>query len=144
MSTINTTPPGFESSAPWPLYKLSVDQYDAMIESGIFTERDRLHLINGMLVAKSIPVYWILNLVDRLVEVYSDARRDGYATRDRLPVRPARARRPGRDDRRPHRRRRRAARGDQLGDARRHSLGHHHECEASRLATTDLVRFRAS
>ena len=42
MSTINTT----------PLYKLSVDQYDAMIESGIFTERDRLQLINGILVAK--------------------------------------------------------------------------------------------
>ena len=52
MSTINTPPPAFGSSAPWPLYKLSVDQYDAMIESGIFTERDRLQLINGMLVAK--------------------------------------------------------------------------------------------
>ena len=39
MSTITTTPLPMES--PWPLYKLSVDQYEAMVESGIFTERDR-------------------------------------------------------------------------------------------------------
>ncbi len=143
MSTINTTPPGFESSAPWPLYKLSVDQYDAMIESGIFTERDRLHLINGMLVAKSIPVYWILNLVDRQVEVYSA----------RNPTATQRAPTIGQASKCPSSWTGRSSaispsttccQGDQLGDARRHSLGHHHECEASRLATTDLVRFRAS
>jgi hypothetical protein len=29
----------------------------------------------------SIPVYWILNLVDRQVEVYSGPQPDGYATR---------------------------------------------------------------
>ena len=51
MSTI-TTPPPSGRSRPWPLYKLSVDQYEAMVESGIFTEHDRLQLINGMLVAK--------------------------------------------------------------------------------------------
>ena len=172
MSTITTTPLPIES--PWPLYKLSVDQYEAMVESGILTERDKLQLINGMLVAKvtqgddhcvaddlcrvelsavlppgwfvrpnkpvrlppdsepepdeavvrgsirdyergkrgkpgpqdvglvvevsdsslaedramvrvygpaGIPVYWILNLVDRQVEVYSGPRPDGYATR---------------------------------------------------------------
>ena len=27
-----------------------------------------------------IPVYWIVNLVDRQIEVYSDPRPDGYAT----------------------------------------------------------------
>jgi Uma2 family endonuclease len=27
-----------------------------------------------------IPVYWIVNLVDRQIEVYSDTRPDGYAT----------------------------------------------------------------
>ncbi len=33
-----------------------------------------------------IPIYWIVNLVDRLIEVYSDPRPDGYATRtDYLP-----------------------------------------------------------
>ena len=153
---------------------MSVDQYEAMVESAIFTERDRLQLINGMLVAKvtqgddhcvandlcrvelsavappgwfvrpgkpvklppdgmpepdeavvrgsardyarrkrgtpgaqdvglivevacssltedramvavygrnGIPIYWILNPVDRQVEVYSGPRPDGYATR---------------------------------------------------------------
>ncbi len=172
MATITDTPPPFEP--PWPLYKLSVDQYEAMVESGIFTERDKLQLINGMLVAKvtqgddhsvadelcrtslsavlpsgwsirtnkpvrllpnsepepdqavvrgstrdyargrrgkpgpqdvgllvevshssladdramvgiygpaGIPVYWIINLVNRQVEVYSDWQPDGYAVR---------------------------------------------------------------
>jgi Uma2 family endonuclease len=173
VSTITTAPPPIES--PWPPYRLSVDQYEAMVESGIFTEHDRLQLINGMLVAKvtqgddhsvadelcrtslsavlppgwsirtnkpvrllpdsepepdeavvrgsirdyargkrgkpgrqdvglivevsqssladdramvriygpaGIPVYWIVNLVDRQVEVYSRPQPDGYATRD--------------------------------------------------------------
>jgi Uma2 family endonuclease len=170
VSTITTTPLPMES--PWPVYKLSVDQYEAMVESGILTERDKLQLVNGMLVAKvtqgddhivaddlcrdalnavapsgwfvrsakpvrlpphnepepdeavirgetrdykrgkrgkpgpqdvgliaevsdssladdramiriygpaGVPVYWIVNLVDRHVEVYSDPRPDGYA-----------------------------------------------------------------
>jgi Uma2 family endonuclease len=58
MSTI--TPP--ETVAPsgalgWvpptrSLYRLSIEQYEAMVASGVFTKRDRLHLINGFLVAK--------------------------------------------------------------------------------------------
>ncbi len=168
MSTITTTSPFFES--PWPLYRMPVEQYEAMVESGILTERDKLQLVNGMLVVKvtqgdahctaddlcrealaaaipagwyvrpnkpvrlppdgepepdhavvrgtirdyrhrhpgaadvamvveialsslredramavvyasaGIPVYWIVNLVDRHVEVYSGPRPDGYAT----------------------------------------------------------------
>jgi Uma2 family endonuclease len=174
VSTFIATPPPIGSEGPWPLYRISLDQYEAMVESGIFTERDRLQLINGMLVAKvtqgddhcvaddlcrvelsavlppgwfvrpgkpvrmppdgmpepdeavmrgsardyarrkrgtpgaqdvglivevaytslaedramvavygrnGIPVYWILNLVDRQVEVYSCPQADGYATR---------------------------------------------------------------
>ena len=176
MSTFIATPPPIGSEGPWPLYKMSLDQYEAMVESGIFTERDRLQLINGMLVAKltqgddhcvaddlcrvelagvvppgwfvrpgkpvrlppdgmpepdeavvrgsardygarnaerpaqdvgllvevaysslaedramvavygrsGIPVYWILNLVERQVEVYSCPQPDGYATRHGL------------------------------------------------------------
>jgi Uma2 family endonuclease len=34
------------------IYRLSVEQYEAMVRSGLFTKRDRLHLINGVLVAK--------------------------------------------------------------------------------------------
>jgi Uma2 family endonuclease len=171
VSTITTAPPPIGSA--WPPYKLSVDQYEAMVESGILTEHERLQLINGMLVAKltqgddhsvsdelcttslsavlppgwsirtnkpvrrlpdsepepdeavvrgsirdyargkrgkpgpqdvglivevsqsslaedramariygpaGIPVYWIINLVDRQVEVYSRPQPEGYAT----------------------------------------------------------------
>ena len=33
------------------IYRLSVEQYEAMVRSGLFTKRDRLHLINGILAA---------------------------------------------------------------------------------------------
>jgi Uma2 family endonuclease len=59
MSTITITPqpveaPDIEAPAvfPWPLYRMSLEQYDALVESGLFTERDRLQLINGILVTK--------------------------------------------------------------------------------------------
>jgi Uma2 family endonuclease len=173
MSTITAAPERFGS--PWPPYRMPLEQYEAMVESGIFTERDRLQLINGLLVAKvtqgddhcaaddlsrvalervvpagwyvrpnkplrlppdgcpepdeavvrgsirdyvrggkgmpgaqdvalvveiaqsslaadremtrvygpaGIPFYWIVNLVDRQVEVYSGPRPDGYGKRD--------------------------------------------------------------
>ena len=61
MSTITITPqsvdpPDIEAPAvfPWRLHRMSLEQYDALVESGIFTERDRLQLINGILVAKVI------------------------------------------------------------------------------------------
>jgi Uma2 family endonuclease len=38
--------------APELIYRLSVGQYEALVASGVFTERDRFHLINGYLVAK--------------------------------------------------------------------------------------------
>ncbi len=157
---------------PWPLYRLTLDQYEAMVASGVFSGRERFHLINGFLVAKmtrndlhatadelcgdalgptipagwhvraakpiripsqaskpepdrcvargsirdylqrspeptdiaqvveisdsslsedrkqaaiyaagGIPVYWIVNLVDRQVEVYSDPSPSGYRSR---------------------------------------------------------------
>ena len=34
------------------LAQLTVDQYEAMVDSGVFTKRDRFTLINGFLVAK--------------------------------------------------------------------------------------------
>jgi hypothetical protein len=37
---------------PSPLYRLTLEQYEAMVDSGIFSGRDRLHLISGYLVAK--------------------------------------------------------------------------------------------
>ena len=37
---------------PERLARLTVDQYEAMVESGVFTKRDRLTLVNGVLVTK--------------------------------------------------------------------------------------------
>jgi hypothetical protein len=37
---------------PGSVYRLSVDQYEAIVCTGVFTKQDRLHLINGILVAK--------------------------------------------------------------------------------------------
>ena len=37
---------------PTPLYRMSVEKYEALVQSGVFTPRDRFHLINGYLVAK--------------------------------------------------------------------------------------------
>jgi Uma2 family endonuclease len=53
MSTI--TPPETLPEPTWtpsPLYRMSLDKYEALVDSGIFTPSDRLHLINGLLVAK--------------------------------------------------------------------------------------------
>ena len=37
---------------PSSLYRMSLEQYEAIVDSGIFTGRDKVHLINGYLVAK--------------------------------------------------------------------------------------------
>src|SRR5262249_21690649 len=53
MSTITPTPtpvdPGW---IPSPLHRLTLDQYEAMVDSGVFSGRERFHLINGFLVTK--------------------------------------------------------------------------------------------
>jgi len=56
MSTIAVTNPRTSSTdrswIPSSLYRLTVEQYEAMVDSGIFNGRDKVHLINGYLVAK--------------------------------------------------------------------------------------------
>src|SRR5271168_1544254 len=58
MSTITETEPVVQTPglgwvpSPGSLYRLSLEQYEAMVASGVFTKRDRFHLINGFLVAK--------------------------------------------------------------------------------------------
>jgi Uma2 family endonuclease len=37
---------------PSSLYRLTLEQYEAMADAGILTVRERVHLINGLLVAK--------------------------------------------------------------------------------------------
>jgi Uma2 family endonuclease len=34
------------------IYRVSLEQYESMVRSGIFTKRDRIQLVNGFLVAK--------------------------------------------------------------------------------------------
>ena len=54
MSAIATTPAFTEAPAwiPGPLYRISVEQYEAMAASGAIPESHRVHLINGLLVQK--------------------------------------------------------------------------------------------
>jgi Uma2 family endonuclease len=74
MSTITREPP--RSTARWVpkrLARLTVEQYEAMVDSGIFTKRDRFVLINGLLVDK-VPksprqTFVAKNLVRKLREL---------------------------------------------------------------------------
>ena len=56
MSTATVTksrkPTTDASWIPSSLYRLTLDQYEAMVDSGIFTGREKVQLINGYLVAK--------------------------------------------------------------------------------------------
>ncbi len=57
MFTITTTsrPRPAADWVPSSLARLTVEQYEALIDSGIFTERDRFTLVNGLLVANLPP-----------------------------------------------------------------------------------------
>ena len=47
--TIPAPDPGW---IPSPLYRMTVEEYEAMVESGVLRSRNRFHLLNGYLVAK--------------------------------------------------------------------------------------------
>ncbi len=51
VSQVNNPPPD-HGWVPSPLYRMTVEQYEALVASGVFTTKDRFHLINGYLVAK--------------------------------------------------------------------------------------------
>ncbi len=72
---------------PSPLYRLTVEQYEAMAEAGIFGDRGRVHLINGCLVEKMTqhPPHSVADelcgkALDRLLPA-------GWSTRGAKPVR---------------------------------------------------------
>lgn len=44
--------PAMSEWIPWPLYRMSLEKYEEMVESSSLTERDRVELINGYLVKK--------------------------------------------------------------------------------------------
>jgi Uma2 family endonuclease len=45
-------PTGMPEWVPSPLYRWTLEQYEAMVDAGAFAAHDRFHLINGYLVAK--------------------------------------------------------------------------------------------
>jgi Uma2 family endonuclease len=53
MSTVGSTMPlGGSDWIPSPLYRMTMEEYEAMVASGAFKGRHRCHLINGLLVAR--------------------------------------------------------------------------------------------
>jgi Uma2 family endonuclease len=87
MSTITSTPPSIPDWVPASLHRLTVEQYEAMVASGIIKASDRVHLINGCLVDKMThhPPHAIADelcgkALDRLLPA-------GWSTRGGKPVR---------------------------------------------------------
>jgi Uma2 family endonuclease len=52
MSTTTQPPSIAESFGGFVPYRMSIEQYEAMVASGVFTSEDRFELIEGLLVAK--------------------------------------------------------------------------------------------
>jgi Uma2 family endonuclease len=52
MSTATQPPNIIESFGGFVPYRMSIEQYEAMVASGVFTSEDRFELIEGLLVAK--------------------------------------------------------------------------------------------
>ena len=91
MSTATENPPTISpAGAAWvpsPLYRMSVEQYEAIAAAGVLGKRDRVHLINGYLVAKMTqnPPHTIADIccgdeLDRILP-------DGWHVRPAKPIR---------------------------------------------------------
>ena len=55
MSTLASMPamptqPAAPIRIPWPLYRMTLEQYESLIASGFFPKQDDVHLINGYVV----------------------------------------------------------------------------------------------
>jgi Uma2 family endonuclease len=75
---------------------MTVEQYEAMVAAGVLTKRDRVHLINGYLVAKMTQKPPHVTADDLLgAELTRNVRSDRYYIRPAKPIRlPARASEP--------------------------------------------------
>jgi len=83
MSTVMSTQPVISTPTfpgPSVLYRMNVDEYERI---GEMLDDPRVELIDGYLV-KKMP-NWLVNLVDRHVEVYTDPGPAGYASRKDFP-----------------------------------------------------------
>jgi Uma2 family endonuclease len=76
---------------PKPLARLTVDQYEAMVNSGIFTKRDRFQLVNGILVVKVTinPSHNLAakNVRDELERLFTSTPNSKWEIRKEEPVR---------------------------------------------------------
>jgi Uma2 family endonuclease len=55
MSTITRRPPRPPIESAWvpgPPFRISLEKYESMVDAGVLTKRDKVHLIRGVLVAK--------------------------------------------------------------------------------------------
>ncbi len=87
MSTIASTMPGASAWIPSPLYRMTVEEYEAMVASGAFKGRNRFQLISGLLVARMTqnPPHTIADILcgDELIRVIPP----GWHVRPAKPVR---------------------------------------------------------
>ncbi len=47
---VDATQPAGPIRIPWPLYRMTVEQYESLIATGFFAKHDDVHLINGYVV----------------------------------------------------------------------------------------------
>jgi Uma2 family endonuclease len=86
-----TTQPVQSASGPdddcYPPYRMSIDQYEKLVDSGVFTKQDKLQLINGRLVAKVTknPPHAVAS--DRCRDALSRSLPNGWSVRTENPVR---------------------------------------------------------
>ncbi|MGC8643399.1 MAG: Uma2 family endonuclease [Isosphaeraceae bacterium] len=87
MTTLITTP-GLPPALPGLLpYRLSVDQYEAMIDAGILAETNRLELIEGLIVEKDVKKPVHSGAGEGARRVIERALPAGWHTRGEQPIR---------------------------------------------------------
>jgi Uma2 family endonuclease len=74
MSTLASMPtqPAGPIRIPWPLYRMSLEQYESLIATGFFAKHDDVHLINGYVVnrmAESPEHGAVCDVIRRTMEV---------------------------------------------------------------------------
>lgn len=73
-------------SAPRPLYRLSVAQYEKMIDHGVLTKRDKIELIEGLLVER-LPKTQIRHMTrTRIHGELVRGTEDGWLSAQKCPV----------------------------------------------------------
>ena len=73
--------------SPEDIYRLNVEQYESMVSAGLFTKRDRLHLINGILVAKMTKKPPHVIACEKTRDALLRAVRHGWRVMVKAPVR---------------------------------------------------------